>query len=819
MVFRDGFWWNTETLDPVTGNMFKQSMLDFNKIKKYRQMHYDYTTSNKSFIDLHVMLKKLNIKNHSEHLLILNPALIGVDPFDKMLENKVKALIMEEVEHNPWYFFRELVRIGNDEKQFELTIGNFIAIYLMTRNISFYLESPRQIGKTFVITTYLAWLMNHHSKNTSIANLHYLSDRAAENVGKVVTILDAIPDYLRFHTKMTTTQGVVKNRAKSAEKKLTFKHNITNNEIITYVVGQSETAAKKTARGSTIPVFFVDEICHIKNNALAYGSFHAAGGKAKEDAIANGRPNGEWFAGTPNDRLTEEGQWMYDNIKNKYLDFNASIEHFSILDMTEFEIKKYMEKYTTNEFFYVHFEYNELGYNEDWFYAKSRSYDTGYIRSEYLIKWDLASANNPFNKQIIKKIDAKASVKKAVTMKMGIKDYDIIIYPADDDLYPTLGAFFNLNYREGILVGVDTSDGTGTGDRSTLCFIDAMSGRIIATFGRNDIPPDELTQLILEFTEMYFYDSGLPAAFNIERNRAAGIISALQKVDFMQNYLALFPVSKHKANNPNAKIDKTLIINGNSAKFEYGLNVNTDIRNNVFKTLLYKLLKKHTDAISVPEVSAEINTLILTKTRDSYRIDHGPGEHDDMIMAMLHAYYMLFENSEILKIRNGIVIDYNRLLLSENEEILDLDNTKTRRISISYTMMNGKFTTTYKDNLTNQVISKEEAEVIINSSSIIDEKVIRNNDKRLDISAIANSEDTIRKNQEIANTGGFYTEIDISNPNALQATKELNYEANKDVDKDAATNVYNHIVSNVLKSQGTYGLYQQQYQNLFGKKK
>ena len=134
-------------------------------------------------------------------------------------------------------------------------------------------------------------------------------------------------------------------------------------------------------------------------------------------------------------------------------------------------------------------------------------------------------------------------------------------------------------------------------------------------------------------------------------------------------------------------------------------------------------------------------------------------------------------------------------------------------------MMNGKFTTTYKDNLTNQVISKEEAEVIINSSSIIDEKVIRNNDKRLDISAIANSEDTIRKNQEIANTGGFYTEIDISNPNALQATKELNYEANKDVDKDAATNVYNHIVSNVLKSQGTYGLYQQQYQNLFGKKK
>ena len=68
MVFRDGFWWNTETLDPVTGNMFKQSMLDFNKIKKYRQMHYDYTTSNKSFIDLHVMLKKLNIKNHSEHL-------------------------------------------------------------------------------------------------------------------------------------------------------------------------------------------------------------------------------------------------------------------------------------------------------------------------------------------------------------------------------------------------------------------------------------------------------------------------------------------------------------------------------------------------------------------------------------------------------------------------------------------------------------------------------------------------------------------------------------------------------------------------------
>ena len=71
----------------------------------------DITTKNTSAIRFANILKTMGIKNHYFHLALVNRKLQGVDPFDPDLSQELKLLIANECKINPWYFFRECLRI------------------------------------------------------------------------------------------------------------------------------------------------------------------------------------------------------------------------------------------------------------------------------------------------------------------------------------------------------------------------------------------------------------------------------------------------------------------------------------------------------------------------------------------------------------------------------------------------------------------------------------------------------------------------------------------------------------------------------------
>ena len=77
----------------------------------YPSARPDINTRNKSALKFASILKTMGIKNHHFHLALINPALSGVDPFDPDLTNETKLLIVNECKINPWYFFRECLRI------------------------------------------------------------------------------------------------------------------------------------------------------------------------------------------------------------------------------------------------------------------------------------------------------------------------------------------------------------------------------------------------------------------------------------------------------------------------------------------------------------------------------------------------------------------------------------------------------------------------------------------------------------------------------------------------------------------------------------
>ena len=71
------------------------------KTKRLRPI-YDWKTRNKSFIELHMDLKKLGVKNNKFFLILFDPDLQGVDPFSPILPLQTQVKIMAECIRNPW---------------------------------------------------------------------------------------------------------------------------------------------------------------------------------------------------------------------------------------------------------------------------------------------------------------------------------------------------------------------------------------------------------------------------------------------------------------------------------------------------------------------------------------------------------------------------------------------------------------------------------------------------------------------------------------------------------------------------------------------
>ena len=93
---------------------------------------YDYKTKNRSFIRTAKQLELLGIKNHSFHLILINPLLQGVDPHSKDLHPQQVAWIIQECSVNIFYYLREVVRIdesGSPQKvRFRMDRGTFLSV-------------------------------------------------------------------------------------------------------------------------------------------------------------------------------------------------------------------------------------------------------------------------------------------------------------------------------------------------------------------------------------------------------------------------------------------------------------------------------------------------------------------------------------------------------------------------------------------------------------------------------------------------------------------------------------------------------------------
>lgn len=264
---------------------------------------FDWNTSNKSFLRLHKILKvDMGIKNNKFFLVLLQKDLIGVDPYSKDLTEKQKWMIQQEAKYNPWYVFRELIRIPTNGPplRFKANRGNIALYWSFFNHIDFGLLQPRQTGKSVSTDCLNIGIMFIWGESTTIQLITKDSKLRDANVKRLKEMRDLLPKYI-FETDRN-----------DADTKDLLTAIIHGNMYGTSVARNDVAGADKLGRGLTVPIMHFDELAYIKHIGKSLPVALASGSAARLNAKNAGQPYGNVYTTTAGDITTDDGKYAHD---------------------------------------------------------------------------------------------------------------------------------------------------------------------------------------------------------------------------------------------------------------------------------------------------------------------------------------------------------------------------------------------------------------------------------------------------------------------------------------------------------------------------
>ena len=231
----------------------------------------DTKTTNDSFRIFAAKLVKMGVKNAAFCLALHNPRLQGVDPFDPNLTDEQLIMIGVECEQNPWYFFREIVRVpaagAAKPVKFNANRGNMSLYWLFFNHVTTLLIQPRQTGKSLSTDVLMVWLMMVGATNTNINLLTKDDTLRVANVKRIKDIMSELPSYLKLRDRNDTNNT----------EKITV--NANKNSYITNVAQNNPKSAYNIGRGMTFPINQVDEIAFVNYIEITLPAMLPASGK------------------------------------------------------------------------------------------------------------------------------------------------------------------------------------------------------------------------------------------------------------------------------------------------------------------------------------------------------------------------------------------------------------------------------------------------------------------------------------------------------------------------------------------------------------
>ncbi len=576
----------------------------------------DLETKNYSFLRMAGVLEQMDIKNKYFFLHLSQPELQGIDPHnlkDPSLELRAKIIV--EVKTNGWYFLREIVRMpsaGGDPIMYILNRANLAVAWCFFNSINLFGTFPRQTGKSAGIAALITWLMYYVYKNATIGLFAKDTDLVHESIAGVKSIRKGLPQWMLNLTPQDT------------DNKEGMSYDALNTTYKTFVAKPELIAAKKQGRGERLGIEYWDEMAFYKNNNLSYPSATAASDKAQAQIRALGLPACNIITTTAG-RLSEpSGAYAY-SIKQNCVRF---VERFydakDIIDL-----KNLIAINSLNKMTYIEYSYKQLGFTDEWLSDKIIDKPRDVVEMDYLNLWQLGTETSIIPAELL----AKASSSERDPVDYTQTGHLVVKWYVEKDII--LSNPNNLKKR--YVVGLDTSDNVGQ-DYTTMVILDPTDLTVVATCRCNVANFMHVATCVIDVMEM------LPNSIIIpERNKNGAVM-----VDIIIEYLI------KKGEDPFTRIYNTFIqdYNENTPDFanvdlsngtnrkRFGFNTTSaaDSRDTLFSRVLIMMLGYMASRVFDSDLIAEIKGLIVRNGR----IDHAPGCHDDLCIAMLLAGYFIF---------------------------------------------------------------------------------------------------------------------------------------------------------------------------------
>lgn len=612
------------------------------------RIYYHMSTTNTSFLEVSQYLKDSGIENYRFMLVLLDPDLAKIDPYDPSLSTMMRTKVLKECLYNPWYFFREIVRIPDSGQatgvKFALSRGNLALLFCLMMNMNTFLEMPRQTGKTISSLCWYLYLFNFGTANAEMSFLNKKLDDSKLNLQRIREIRELLPSYL----KMDTAFNQDGSRIKGKNNVETLQHPVNNNRIRTVASARNKVAAASLMRGRTTPIIYIDEYGFIQYNSIIYTNMVPAFNTASANAKRNGTPYGMLITTTPGMLTTDEGIEAF-TLKESATPFSERW-----YDLSKEQIYDIIGSNTNSNFVYIKYNYQQLGKSEQWFkdLCITMRKDWDAIRREVLLEWSASSENSPFRAEDLDTI--KGLVRNPINTILLLNKYELKIYE-------------KLNLKYPPLVGVDVSGGYQR-DSSAITVVDSYSTRVTAELNSNFISTPELAMVIYKIVSEWMPN----AVINIERNGGFGasVIARLLQTSIRKN---LFYTIKDKVIEEriigsaiHKKTQKTKVYGSDSTKAE---------RENLME-ILRERVEYHKDKIISPTIYEELCGLEVKKNG---KIEHSSNTHDDQIFSWLWALYIYYNGGDLM---NNWGIQKRVLQTDANleEAVVDINEDQTETL-------------------------------------------------------------------------------------------------------------------------------------------
>lgn len=600
------------------------SILFANDWKRFPNAIVDYETKNESFLRMASLYNEMGIKNSVFHLVLLQPELQGVDPYDENLSNETKIKIGLECKNNFWYYIREVVRIpvqGIPEPiSYIANRGNLALSWCFFNSVDMALIQPRQTGKSVSTDCISVWLIYIGAVNTDVMLITKDDGLRVKNVERLKKMRDMLPGYLLD----------ISNKDSDNTFKLTCLS--LKNNYDTAVAQNSELAANNIGRGFTAPVRHIDEGPFIRFIGITLPAAMMAGVAARESALAHGKPCGNIFTTTAGKIDDRDGGYMW-NFINKGSVWNEILLDASNRDELITLIKNSSggRKVLINGTF----SYQQLGKTDEWAYnvIVENNLSKEEADRDVFNKWTRGSQSSPLSVELNQRI--KDSEQDPLFSEITKDSYIIKWYYTQEELLETLN-------DTPIILGLDTSDAIGR-DAIALVFTSAIDLSVIGAATINETNLLRFSRFLADVLIKYTNVTLIPE----RKSSAQAIIDAViifltkEGIDpFRRMYNSLVDKKDEKPQDFK-ELSTPMGKRGNQFydkwKKTIGFNTTGSSRDLLYSTILQNAAKDAGHLVKDRSLSTEIRGLIIKNGR----IDHGNDGHDDSVIAWLMTHWML----------------------------------------------------------------------------------------------------------------------------------------------------------------------------------